>query len=111
MIPEQINPHLCTGCGACELACSFYRDEVFTTMRSSIMLFREEKKNYFGVAVKVTDDVIAGVPTGSQLASERESTGGGGSAKPILMREECDDCGGGDPLCVTFCPTGALRGE
>jgi ferredoxin len=105
---DNIELFECTGCGACELACSFYRDKVFTTIRSSVMMYREEKKNYFGVVVKIKDDLILGKPEGTELNSEGASKEEKPSAKPILMREECDLCGG-DPLCVKFCPVGVIK--
>jgi ferredoxin len=104
----HIDPLECTGCGACELACSFHKDEVFTTIRSSIMIEREEKRNYFGMVIKITDDLIMGKPEGVELGTEG-SKEGKPSAKPVLMREECDLCGG-EPLCAIFCPTGAIKG-
>jgi ferredoxin len=107
---EEVFPEKCTGCGACELACSFYRDQVFTTMRSSVMLHREELRNYFGVVVKIKDDLILGRPEGKELGSKAKVDKEAAKSKPILMREECDDCGGQEKLCVKFCPTGALGG-
>ncbi len=103
----EIHPKLCTGCGACEMACSFYREEeVFTTMRSSIILHREEVKGYYGVVLKRKEDVLLGRPEGVEVMKEGKSgdTGGG---KPILLREPCDDCT--DAYCVRFCPTGCLK--
>ncbi len=104
----EIHPELCTGCGACEMACSLYREEeVFTTMRSSIILYREEKKNYYGVMLKREEDVLLGRPEGVEVMKEGQSTGGGGGGKPILLREPCDNCV--HAHCVRFCPTGCLK--
>ena len=103
-----MEPLKCSGCGACELACSFYRDEVFSTMRSSTMIHREEKKNYFGVMLKRDDDLVLGRPEGVEIMGPGESSGDAASSKPILLREPCDVCEG-DPLCVKFCPTGSLK--
>ena len=99
----------CTGCGACELACSFYRDEVFSTIRSSVMMHREEKKNYFGIMVKVVDDLLLGRPEGVEFDSESTASNEqeGASGKPILMREECDLCEG-KVYCVKLCPAESI---
>jgi len=108
---ENIEPLSCTGCGACEIACSFYRDKVFTPIRSSIMLHREEKKNYFGIMVKVKDDSILGKPERVVYSSQDKqevADGAGGGAKPILMRPECNDCDG-QMFCVRFCPAASIR--
>ncbi len=104
----QVDPQKCINCGACELGCSFYRDEVFTTMSSSVMMYREEKRNYFGLMLKREDDMILGRPEGVEIQKEGEASDSdaGASAKPILLREPCDECK--DALCVRFCPTGCL---
>ncbi len=112
----SIDPLLCTLCGLCEMACSYYRDEAFSLLSSSVMLFRaEEKKNYFGVILKLEESLVLGRPEGVLEATigELQSRGGGGaSAKPILIREACDGCPDREvPWCVSFCPTGALKRE
>jgi len=106
---KNIDALKCTGCGACELACSFYRDEVFSTIRSSVMMYKEEKKNYFGIMVKVVDDLLLGRPEGVEFDSESTANNEqeGASGKPILMREECDLCEG-KVLCVKLCPAGSI---
>lgn len=104
----EIDPNLCTACGACEVACSLYREEeVFTTMRSSIILHREEKKNYYGVMLKREGEVLLGRPEGVEVMKEGESSDTGGGGKPILLREPCDNCT--NAMCVRFCPTGCLK--
>lgn len=104
----KVEPQKCINCGTCELACSFYRDEVFTTMSSSIMMYREEVRNYFGFMLKEEDGMIEGRPEGAKFVADGEASDSeaGASAKPILMREPCDKCK--NALCVRFCPTGCL---
>ncbi len=111
-----IDPSKCTACALCEEACSYYRDEAFSLLSSSIMLFRsEEKKNYLGLVLKLEDSLVLGRAEGVEQArvGELASRGGGGaSAKPILIRQACDGCAGLEvPWCVRFCPTGALSEE
>lgn len=101
----------CTGCGLCELACSYRRGKVFTTMRSSIMLHLDDKKNHFGIMVKLpNDDLILGRPEGLEIqrSGEKQDEEGAG-AKPILLREACDECGEEEPYCVRICPMYAAR--
>ncbi len=106
----KIEPLKCINCGACELGCSFYRDEVFTTMSASIMMYREEKRNYFGLMLKKDEEMVLGRPEGVEVQKDGESSGeeeeANASAKPILMREPCDECK--NAMCVRFCPTGCL---
>jgi ferredoxin len=111
----KVNPLLCTGCGLCELACGYHWDEAFSLISSSVMLYRaEEKKNYMGVIVKTEEDLFIGRPEGAAAIKlgelSRGGTGGGASAKPILIREACDLCESttGEPQCVAICPHGAL---
>lgn len=111
----KVNPLQCTGCGLCELACGYHWDEAFSLISSSVMLYRaEEKKNYMGVIVKTDEDLFIGRPEGAAAVKLGElskgGSGGGASAKPILIREACDLCesASGEPACVAICPHGAL---
>jgi ferredoxin len=98
----------CIGCGLCELACSFRRERGFTAMRSSIMLRLDDKRNYFGVMLKLPGgDLLLGRPEGLEV--QRAGGGEGGSAKPILLREACDECAGEAPYCVRACPADCLH--
>ncbi len=111
----KVKPLECTGCALCELACSFAKDEAFSLISSSVMLHRaDEKKDYLGVIVKTDEDLFIGRPEGTAVAKlgelQKQSGGGGASAKPILIREACDLCeaAGLEPQCVAVCPRGAL---
>ncbi|MBC7108789.1 MAG: 4Fe-4S dicluster domain-containing protein [Methanomassiliicoccales archaeon] len=109
-MPLRLDTLKCTGCGLCELACSFRRDRVITTMRSSIMLHLDDKKNYFGVMIKrPNDELVLGRPEGLEIQGrgDRKEEDGAG-AKPILLREECDECDGEIPYCVRICPSRCL---
>jgi hypothetical protein len=70
----------------------------------------EDREDYFGVVVKRADGtLLLGRPEGVEVQSPADAIGGAGAAKPIMLRQPCDLCGGGDAWCVRFCPTGALR--
>jgi ferredoxin len=110
-VPIAIEPLRCIGCGLCELACSYRRENAFTTMRSSIMLKMEDKRGYFGVMIKRENgDLLLGRPEGVQLKRSGLPEDGIGS-KPIMLRPACDECTGDHPRCVAICPTGCLREE
>ena len=99
----------CIGCGACEMACNFMRDETCGFLSSSIMLYHsEEKKHYFGLILKTQEKLVMARPEGTEERILGESAGGSSqaSAKPVLLREGCIECA--DPLCVKFCPTEAI---
>lgn len=103
----KIEPLKCTGCRACELACSYHHEKEVSFMFSSIMLYRDERKNYYGVMLKREHDVILGRPEGVEVM--KPGTGGGSSGKPILMRRSCDLCEGlAQAMCVEICPTNTL---
>jgi ferredoxin len=111
----KVKPLECTGCALCELACGYHYDEAFSLISSSVMLYRaDEKKDYLGLIVKTDEDLFLGRPEGAEAVKlgelSRGGTGGGASAKPILIREACDLCesAGGEPQCVKICPHGAL---
>jgi Fe-S-cluster-containing dehydrogenase component len=74
------------------------------------MLHMEDRVDYFGIVLKRMDNsLLLGRPEGVEIASPGGSTtGGAATSKPVMLREPCDMCGGGDPWCVRFCPRGAL---
>lgn len=76
-------------------------------MVSSIILHREEKKNYFGIMIKTQKDVYLARPEGPEWLSQSEGASG---PKPILLRPPCDGCKNReDKLCVKFCPSGSIE--
>ena len=109
-----IEPLRCTGCRICEFACGYHHDEEFSSIGSSIILYRQEGINYFGIILKREADLLLGRPEGVTTfdPSAGEEGDASAGAKPILMRPTCDDCKGLEtPLCVLACPTGCLKSE
>lgn len=100
----RIEPSVCIACGLCEVACSLNRDGLLTPMSSSIILHMEDKSDYFGLVLKTSSEgLVMARPEG--VSSDQDAAGGEGpGAKPILLREPCDLCGG-EPRCAGICPT------
>ena len=100
----------CSGCGACEVACAFQREGLFSTVRGSVMLHMEDRVDYFGIVLKRLDgSMLLGRPEGIEIVTPGgPASGGAATSKPVMLREPCDLCGGGDPWCVAFCPRDAL---
>ncbi len=100
----------CSGCGACEVACAFQREGLFSTVRGSVMLHMEDRVDYFGIVLKRLDgSLLLGRPEGVEIVNPGgPASGGAATSKPVMLRQPCDLCGGGDPWCVTFCPRDAL---
>ncbi len=115
----RIDPLKCTGCMACELACSYHRDDAFAFLSACIVVYRaKEKKDYFGVIVKEEDSLVIARPEGLEVkgigAVDDEPEGeADASAKPMLLREACDLCEDIDegPMCVSVCPFDAVYTE
>lgn len=111
----QIDAMACTNCMACEMACGYHRDDGFAFLSSCIVAYRaREKTDYFGVMLKEEENLVVARPEkleinriGEESDSDEE---GDASAKPMLLREGCDLCDDLDegPLCVKFCPVGAI---
>lgn len=79
-------------------------------MSSSVILHIEDKANYFGLVLKTrSDGLVMARPEGVSSGQQTSGSGGPG-AKPILLREPCDLCGG-DPKCVKVCPTKCINSE
>ena len=116
-MPIKINPLKCINCGSCEFACNYHWEESLSSLASSIMVHRGEKKNYFGVMLRMKTGLMLGRPEGIEVKSIKELIRGdkgeaGASSKPILLRKSCNLCDGfEDYQCVRFCPTGSLERE
>ncbi len=101
-----LEPLKCVACGLCETVCSLNRDSVLTPMSSSIILHVEDKADYFGLVLKTeSEGLVVARPEGKAEGQGSGSSGPG--AKPILLREPCDLCGG-EPKCARICPTGCI---
>lgn len=101
-----LEPLKCVACGLCEAVCSLNRDSVLTPMSSSIILHVEDRADYFGLVLKTEGEgLVVARPEGGGAEQPGQSSGPG--AKPILLREPCDLCGG-DPKCAKVCPTGCI---
>lgn len=103
-------PLACVSCGMCEMACSLRRDGVITPMSSSIILHSEDKADYFGLVLKSQSEGVVLVRPEGVVSGQEASGPGGPGAKPILLREPCDLCGG-DPMCMKACPVGCISVE
>ncbi len=106
----RIEPLKCICCGLCEVACGLNRDSVLTPMTSSIILHIEDKSDYFGLVLKSkSEGLVVARPEGTASGQQASGSSGPG-AKPILLREPCDLCGG-KPKCAKACPTGCISTE
>ena len=72
-----VNTETCTGCRACELACSFHHRKVFHRNVSSIQVKRNEKEGIFTI-------FLYREPEDGHLA--------------------CEGCDEGEQFCVSYCP-------
>ncbi len=76
-------------------------------MSSSIILHIDDKADYFGLVLKTkSGGLVLARPEGVSEGQQAPGSGGPG-AKPILLREPCDLCGG-KAKCAKVCPTGCI---
>lgn len=126
-----VNPDKCDGCCTCMLACSFAKENEFSTSKARIHIVKIAEK---GLDLPVTckhcikarcmeacvfNAIKRDEETGIVLVEQEACTGCGScvTACPfgaITIHPEkgtallCDLCGG-DPECVKFCVTGAIK--
>jgi len=86
MIYLSIHEEKCTGCRACEFACSYHHRRLFNPRLASLHILRNEREGTISI-----------VPWNNLTQKEKE------------QRLPCDGCHGEpEPLCVKFCFTGAI---
>lgn len=116
----RIRPELCSGCRLCEMACSLSHFGSVNTNRSAIRVFKDDldtgacrprvciqckKMLCLGDAPAVAEEYKGRFLWDGALAGSCPF-----EALPAWSGEvyHCDLCGG-DPSCVKYCSTGAIR--
>ena len=97
----QVNATRCTACKACELACSFAKEQVFAPRLSRIRVVQRETA---GLNVPVVCANCANAPCISACPTSAVYRDGPNSAIHV-SEEECIGCG----ACVRACPFGAAE--
>lgn len=126
----------CTGCGICELVCSAYKERVFSPETSRIMVVTETAPNY---QIEAVACVLCANPSCIKCCPHQALKKNGKDGPIVVDPERCNGCCAcieacrhgrisyvleknrvvicdlckeqGEPQCVRFCPTGALKLE
>ena len=86
MFKLKVNNEKCTGCRACEVACSYHQGKVFNPKLASLHIRRDERVGRMSIILY-----------GDLTQKERQK------------RFPCDWCVGElEPLCVKYCAPGAI---
>lgn len=115
----KIDALKCINCMACEMACSYHRDDGFAFLSACIVVYRaREKQDYFGVLLKEEEFLKVARPEGLEVNRIGEAADpnkkADASVKPMLLREGCDLCEDMDdygPMCIAICPADAVTLE
>lgn len=95
------NAENCTGCRACELACSFYHESLFSPAKSRVRVVRIDEE---GIDVPVgcehCDTAVCMVVCPVKAIYEDKKTGA-----VILKSDTCIGC----KQCLAVCPFGAIH--
>lgn len=86
MFHLRVNSDKCTGCRACEFACSYHHRKIFDPKLASLHVRRAEREGEISIILY-------------KALTEAEKR----------QRLPCDHCAGEpEPLCVKYCVAGAL---
>ena len=126
----QVNPEKCTGCGICELFCSFEKERAVWPAKSRVSVLKWEKQGIYVPfmcqqceravcrevcpvqAISRNDDTLAYEVDakkclGCKMCVTACPFGGVAFDHERGQAIKCDLCGG-DPECARLCPTGAI---
>jgi carbon-monoxide dehydrogenase iron sulfur subunit len=123
-------PENCTGCRFCEMICSLYHEGVVNTNKARLRIQKPDIMRDIPLVctqcitcgdsccVQACPEEAISIVEGVVIVDQELCTACGSceNACPYgviwidKVANKCDLCGG-DPMCVKFCPTGALRYE
>jgi Fe-S-cluster-containing hydrogenase component 2 len=86
MVKLRVHSEKCTGCKACEAACSYHHGKIFSPKVASLWVYRADKEGTMHIKLYAE-------------LTEEEKKG----------RFPCDRCvGEPEPLCAKYCVVGAI---
>ena len=100
-----VNPDRCTGCRACETACSFAHYEEFNPQKAAVRVSIFTEQCFFlpVVCLQCSDAACVAVcPSGAMHADEID-----GGYVVLVDRERCVGC----HMCVLACPFGCVEDD
>jgi carbon-monoxide dehydrogenase iron sulfur subunit len=125
-----VDPNRCKGCLTCEIMCSFFHEDVFSTERSRIHVIKDDEAGVDApivcrqcsnpvCSVVCPERVISKDPMAGVVSVEEARCSGCGECVQACpfggmvlhpdtgVAIKCDLCGG-NPQCVEHCPHGAI---
>lgn len=96
-----VNPEKCSGCRICEVACSYFHEEIFNPAKSRIQIVSDKKKaSFYPLICEQCEKAPCAEVCPVRAIAKNDETGAW-----VVDIKKCIGC----KLCVQACPVGIMN--